>query len=571
MFTIEKEAALKDHILSCARMFYGVSKDKAKQLAYEYAIKKCKTVPTNWHKNKKAGDDWWRGFCARNMDISLRTPESTSLARAAGFNKTAVNSFFENLVDVNTRVEGGFLPQFVFNLDETGINTVPTRSIKVIAKRGTKQVGNVASGERGTSVTLCCCINALGQALPPCYIFPRVHFKQHMLHGAPQQSLGLANQSGYMTKEIFPCVILHFLQHMNVSPTSPGLLLLDNHSSHVTLEAIETAASHGLHVVTFPPHCSHKLQPLDVGVYGPFKLFYQSYSRDWMQNNPGKYITIYQVAELAGNAFTKAFIISNILSGFRATGIHPINRNIFQDSEFLPSTVTDVPLPSGSNTLEANSLQSNDNDVESEMVDVIPPATTATLDCSSASDDHAILSMLHPLPKSQESQTKKSGQKRRKSYSAIMTDTPEKNKLAASQKKAKKTKKRAPKQKSKKRIFQSHSSSDSDLAISLHDSSDDCVVENDSSSEDEVTSQESSGYAVVKVKGNRGCKNYIAKIIDGPDSDDDYEVHFMRRCEKIKNGFVLSEEDRASVNSADIVNHIQKPDSAASTKRLSNV
>ena len=41
---------------------------------------------------------------------------------------------------------------------------------------------------------------------------------------------------------------------------------------------------------------------------------------------------------------------------------------------------------------------------------------------------------------------------------------------------------------------------------------------------------ESYGYAVLRVKDNRGSKNYIAKFIDGPYSDNDYEVYFMKRC-----------------------------------------
>ena len=39
-------------------------------------------------------------------------------------------------------------------------------------------------------------VNALGYSLPPVMIFPRVHFKQHMIKEAPTGTLGLANPSG---------------------------------------------------------------------------------------------------------------------------------------------------------------------------------------------------------------------------------------------------------------------------------------------------------------------------------------------------------------------------------------
>ena len=88
-----------------------------------------------------------------------------------------------------------------------------------------------------------------------------------MLHG-----LGLANPSGWMKLDIFPQVLKHFIDNMTVSKDQPGVM--DNHNSHITLEGVELAKNHGLDLLTLPPHCSHKLQPLDVVVFGAFKKFY---------------------------------------------------------------------------------------------------------------------------------------------------------------------------------------------------------------------------------------------------------------------------------------------------------
>ena len=43
------------------------------------------------------GNDWLGKFMMRNK-LSIRVPEATSLARQAGFNKTAVERFYDNLV-----------------------------------------------------------------------------------------------------------------------------------------------------------------------------------------------------------------------------------------------------------------------------------------------------------------------------------------------------------------------------------------------------------------------------------------------------------------------------------------
>ena len=72
---------------------------------------------------------------ARHSDeISLRTPEPTSAARARAFNQGAVNVFFdlqETMQDTKR-----FTPDRVYNVDETGITTVPNRPSKIIASRG---------------------------------------------------------------------------------------------------------------------------------------------------------------------------------------------------------------------------------------------------------------------------------------------------------------------------------------------------------------------------------------------------------------------------------------------------
>lgn len=72
--------------------------------------------------------------------------------------------------------------------------------------------------------------------------------------------------------------------------------------------------------------------------------------------NHGKTITIYQIAELLGKAYPLAFIPNNITSGFRSTGIWPLNRQIFSDDDFLASAVTDRPPPVQQITNEADEI-----------------------------------------------------------------------------------------------------------------------------------------------------------------------------------------------------------------------
>ena len=89
-----------------------------------------------------------------------------------------------------------------------------------------------------------------------------------MLKDAPAGSLGLAYPSGWMTGDLFAETLGHFIKFMKISKSNPGLLLMDNHISHLSIEAIDMAKENGLCLLTFSPHCNHKLQPLDIECMG---------------------------------------------------------------------------------------------------------------------------------------------------------------------------------------------------------------------------------------------------------------------------------------------------------------
>ena len=86
------------------------------------------------------------------------------------------------------------------------------------------------------------------------------------------------------------------------------------------------------------------MQALDRTVFGPLKTFYNTAASEWMIMHPGQPLTIYDIAEIVGTAFPKAFSTSNIQKGFEVSGLYPVNENIFHEHEYLSSYVTDRPL-----------------------------------------------------------------------------------------------------------------------------------------------------------------------------------------------------------------------------------
>lgn len=245
VFTDEQEQSLVDYIIKCSQMFYGLTPIDVRTLAYEMSVANDIKVPDKWREQQLAGIEWLYNFRKRHPELSLRTPEGCSLSRATSFNRHNVKIFFDHLQDVMTRYERFGDGTRVFNLDETNTMTVQ-KSRKVLAGRGQKQVSKVTSAEKGTLVTTCYIVSATGQALPPVIIFPRVHFKHHMIEGAPAGTLGLANQSGWMNSDLFVPTMQHFIDQTQSSKENPSLLIMDNFEAHISLKAIELAKNNGV-------------------------------------------------------------------------------------------------------------------------------------------------------------------------------------------------------------------------------------------------------------------------------------------------------------------------------------
>jgi len=213
-----------------------------------------------------------RSFMSRHA-LSLRTPEATSAARARGFNRVSVTRFFDLLKELMEKFK--FTPDCIYNVDEMGITTVPNKPSKVIASRVKRQVGCLTSAVRGQLATVELCMSASGNFIPPLFIFPRVRMKAELLDRAPPGSVAVPHKSGWMQTEIFTDWFKHFLTHSNPTAARPVLLILDGHKTHTAnLEVINLARSNHVTILCLPPHCSHRLQPLDVAFMKPLMTFY---------------------------------------------------------------------------------------------------------------------------------------------------------------------------------------------------------------------------------------------------------------------------------------------------------
>ncbi|RXN07766.1 endochitinase A1-like protein [Labeo rohita] len=315
---------------------------------------------------------------------------------------------------------------------------------------------------------MACAVSAIGNSLPPYFNFPRVHFRDHFLINGPPGSKGGANSSGWMKDTHFVDFLQHFNEHTKCSKEKPCLLLLDNHESHLSIDGLNYAKENGIIMLSFPPHYSHRLQPLDRSVYGPLKRHINSTCDAWMRNNPGKTMSIYDIPGIVAVAYPLAATPLNIQAGFRVAGIQPYNRNVSLETEFAPSYVTDRPIPDpalpGPSTNSALPGPSTTSALPGPSTNsALPgPSTTSALpgpSTNSALPSSSTISItssplpstaitdsglptpedIRPYPKAGRRKPSSKGRKLRKS--AILTDTPVKQQLEKEKNKAEFSKK----------------------------------------------------------------------------------------------------------------------------------
>jgi len=400
VFPENMEKALAEYIMEVSGRFYGMTTVQLRQLAFDFAERN--QLQHNFDRSARAaGTDWLAGFLKRNQEISLRMPEMMSLARIQGFNPKQVENFFILLAELYQK--HNFAPSRIFNVDETGVPTVPTKIPKILSAKGVKRVAKVVSAERGKTITLVCSMNATGNFIPPAFIFPRVRMCREFLDCAPLESLGLAQKSGWMNQELFPEYLLHFVKHTKPSPEDPVLLILDNHTSHLSLAAIEYCRKHSIVMLTLPPHGSHMMQPLDVTFFGPFKTFYSQACDNWVVNHPGRPITERQIGGLVKEAFERAATAGNARRGFEQTGIWPFNPLTFNASDFAPSLTSDRPLDVQQSSSVPASVNSNQVNMQPGQTSSAPsdcPASSQQLNQSSLAQisEQAVLQEEVPTP-----------------------------------------------------------------------------------------------------------------------------------------------------------------------------
>lgn len=155
-----------------------------------------------------------------------------------------------------------------------------------------------------------------------------------LVDGSPPGSQASITDSGWINGEKFFDWLRFFVEQVRPTQSKKILLLLDNHESHKYYPALEYARENNVILLSSPPHTTHRLQPLDVAVYGPIKTFFEQEVNAFQKRHPGRIINQLDICKLFCPAYLRGATPMNAIKGFETSGICPYNRNIFGDEVF---------------------------------------------------------------------------------------------------------------------------------------------------------------------------------------------------------------------------------------------
>jgi DDE superfamily endonuclease/Tc5 transposase DNA-binding domain len=272
------------------------------------------------------GKRWMQAFLRRNPSLRTQRAHSRESARINGATTEVIRPWFNRLhiSEIHT-----IKPENRYNMDEAGIMEGLGENGLVVGSAEKRSIQKKTPGSR-TWTSFLECISATGVSLPPLVMFKGKSVQQQWF----PEDLTLfegweftATDNGWTTDK----TAVEWLEKIFIPLTQPSrpqekrLLVLDGHGSHETTDFMYLCFQHNIHLLFLPPHTSHVLQPLDLSVFSSMKRFYRKeigFLSDLTDSSPiGKqnFLICYQKAR------RDALTISNIKSGWKASGLWPVS------------------------------------------------------------------------------------------------------------------------------------------------------------------------------------------------------------------------------------------------------
>ncbi|KAJ8311237.1 hypothetical protein KUTeg_011194 [Tegillarca granosa] len=209
-----------------AEIGYGYTRRETLNLASDYAVHlgyRDQDHPLSFR--------WLKNFLSRWPAMKVQKPRELEAVRAKCTSEEVIDRYFKELKTILDKYNLNDQPGRIFNVDEKGITT-DYKPPNVVAGTNFK-VQAVVTGKSKT-VTVIGAGNAIGNQVPPFFVFPGQRMMPELLDGATHGVQGRVSLSGWSNSEIFDEYMKeHLINYLPARDASNKVLVMyDGHKSH---------------------------------------------------------------------------------------------------------------------------------------------------------------------------------------------------------------------------------------------------------------------------------------------------------------------------------------------------
>jgi hypothetical protein len=273
--------------------------------------------------NDIVGSHWHTSFFKRHPEIHSKFSPPIDRRRVNAEDPDEFIEWFRRFH--NIRVKWGINDPNIYNMGESRSAIGGEQRSKVILPVEEKGAFKKQDGSCEWA-TLIECIRVIGGDIPSFLIVKGKHILLDMceLFGSSRATLAVSD-NGWTSNELG----LEWLRHFNKHTGSRGayrLLILNTHGSHATIEFVNYAYENNIVLLYLPPHTTHRLQPLDVAIFGPLATYYSQLVNE-NNGHDGKDVSKHEWMQWILKSRVQANSESNIQSAWAGAGLVPFDPN----------------------------------------------------------------------------------------------------------------------------------------------------------------------------------------------------------------------------------------------------
>ncbi|XP_076155223.1 uncharacterized protein LOC143138689 [Alosa pseudoharengus] len=333
----EEEEALVGYIFWMAAHGFPITRSVALLLATEICKASGRTSPLV--NMEKGLSKMWTRFRARHPTLASRRPDPLDRERVHGATVARVDELFHICQALYQQHGFGGTPAQIYNCDETGFGDKAACPVPQRAET------RLRAAARPTA-----------------------------WRGPPTHSTACRREATWTATWLGP-----FVKYARQE--RPLLLFMDQHEAHVGKGVVDFCRANQIEVVCLPAHTTHVLQPLDVAVYSSLRAAFSRLAREMGLVRGDLVLGKRHFSAVLKYAVELACTPDTIKSGFRSTGLFPLDRTAVDDSKLVKGL------------REPNHLSSDTDEDPEDLTDVADvsaaahtrSATTSAADTAAAS------------------------------------------------------------------------------------------------------------------------------------------------------------------------------------------